>query len=32
MHRDLEEAIASYLKRSHAIVFSTGYQANLGML
>jgi 8-amino-7-oxononanoate synthase len=32
MHRDLEEAIAKYLKRSHAIVFSTGYQANLGML
>jgi 8-amino-7-oxononanoate synthase len=32
MHRDLEKAIAKYLNRSHAIVFSTGYQANLGML
>jgi 8-amino-7-oxononanoate synthase len=32
MHEDLEQAIAKYLKRSNAIVFSTGYQANLGML
>ncbi len=32
MHRNLEQAIARYLKRDHAIVFSTGYQANLGML
>ena len=32
MHRDLEQAIARYLNRQHAIVFSTGYQANLGML
>ncbi len=32
MHQDLETAIASYLNRKHAIVFSTGYQANLGML
>ena len=32
MHQDLEEAIAKYLKRDRAIVFSTGYQANLGML
>ncbi len=32
MHRDLEQAIARFLERRHAIVFSTGYQANLGML
>jgi 8-amino-7-oxononanoate synthase len=32
MHEDLEQAIAKYLKRRNAIVFSTGYQANLGML
>jgi 8-amino-7-oxononanoate synthase len=32
MHQDLEAAIAKYLNRKHAIVFSTGYQANLGML
>ncbi len=32
MHRDLEEAIARFLKRRSAIVFSTGYQANLGMI
>jgi 8-amino-7-oxononanoate synthase len=32
MHQDLESAIAKFLKRKHAIVFSTGYQANLGML
>lgn len=32
MHRELEQAIAKFLKRRHALVFSTGYQANLGML
>ena len=32
MHQDLEAAIAKYLNRKRAIVFSTGYQANLGML
>ncbi len=32
MHRQLEEAIADFLERRHALVFSTGYQANLGML
>jgi len=32
LHSDLEKAIATYLKRRQAIVFSTGYQANLGML
>ncbi len=32
MHRELELAIAEFLGKRHAIVFSTGYQANLGML
>ncbi|MEE8534980.1 MAG: pyridoxal phosphate-dependent aminotransferase family protein [Kiloniellales bacterium] len=32
LHRQLEEEIAKYLERRHALVFSTGYQANLAML
>ncbi len=32
LHRQLEEAIADFLERRHALVFTTGYQANLGML
>jgi 8-amino-7-oxononanoate synthase len=31
-HQDLEAAIASFLKRRAAMVFSTGYQANLGTI
>lgn len=31
-HQDLEEAIAGFLKRRAAMVFSTGYQANLGTI
>ena len=32
LHRKLEDEIASFLKKRCALVFSTGYQANLGML
>lgn len=32
MHRDLENELASFLNRKHCIMFTTGYQANLGML
>ncbi len=32
LHQDLEAAIAAFFKRRSAIVFSTGYQANLGVL
>ncbi|WP_022728976.1 serine palmitoyltransferase [Fodinicurvata sediminis] len=32
LHEELEEAIARYLKCKSAIVFPTGYQANLGMI
>ncbi len=32
LHQTLEEELADFLKRDHVIVFSTGYQANLGML
>ncbi len=32
LHRDLEAEIARFLEREHCIVFTTGYQANLGML
>ncbi|MFP6730760.1 MAG: aminotransferase class I/II-fold pyridoxal phosphate-dependent enzyme, partial [Alphaproteobacteria bacterium] len=32
LHQDLEAAIAKFFQRSSAIVFSTGYQANLGVL
>lgn len=31
-HRKLEHALAEFLGRRHCMVFSTGYQANLGML
>ena len=32
LHKTLEEEFATFLKRKHCIVFTTGYQANLGML
>src|SRR4029079_18276142 len=32
LHLALEREIASFLGRRHCIVFSTGYQANLGMI
>ena len=32
LHVALEREIADFLKRRHCIVFSTGYQANLGMI
>ena len=32
MHLALEREIADFLGRRHCIVFSTGYQANLGMI
>ncbi len=32
MHRQLERELADFLGRRHCIVFSTGYQANLGMI
>ena len=32
LHRQLEEEIARFLQCRHALVFSTGYQANLAML
>jgi 8-amino-7-oxononanoate synthase len=32
MHRALETELAGFLNRRHCIVFTTGYQANLGML
>jgi 7-keto-8-aminopelargonate synthetase-like enzyme len=32
IHRELEREFASFLNRKHCIVFSTGYQANLGMI
>ncbi|HZZ78761.1 MAG TPA: aminotransferase class I/II-fold pyridoxal phosphate-dependent enzyme, partial [Gemmataceae bacterium] len=31
-HKQLEQALAGFYGRKHAMVFSTGYQANLGML
>lgn len=31
-HRQLEADLAAYYNRKHCMVFSTGYQANLGML
>ena len=31
-HKMLEDALAAYYGRQHAMVFSTGYQANLGVL
>lgn len=32
LHSQLEAEIAKFLNRKHCIVFTTGYQANLGML
>src|SRR5690349_8956270 len=32
MHRDLERELAAFLNRKHCIMFTTGYQANLGMI
>ncbi|MGE0211270.1 MAG: aminotransferase class I/II-fold pyridoxal phosphate-dependent enzyme [Parvibaculaceae bacterium] len=32
VHQALEKELAAFLKREHCIVFTTGYQANLGML
>jgi 8-amino-7-oxononanoate synthase len=32
LHRELEAELASFLGRRHCMVFTTGYQANLGML
>src|SRR6185437_9112110 len=31
-HQRLEEALAEFYGRDHAMVFTTGYQANLGVL
>ena len=32
MHRQLEKELAEFLGRKHAMVFTTGFQANLGMI
>jgi 7-keto-8-aminopelargonate synthetase-like enzyme len=32
MHKELEKELANFLGRKHCIVFTTGYQANLGMI
>jgi 8-amino-7-oxononanoate synthase len=32
MHKALEAELAGFLNRKHCIVFTTGYQANLGMI
>jgi 7-keto-8-aminopelargonate synthetase-like enzyme len=32
LHRELEQELAGFLGRKHCIVFTTGYQANLGMM
>ncbi|MEP7173295.1 MAG: aminotransferase class I/II-fold pyridoxal phosphate-dependent enzyme [Aestuariivirga sp.] len=32
LHKELEAELGLFLKRKHCIVFSTGYQANLGMM
>ncbi len=32
MHKELEHSLAKFLGLKHCIVFTTGYQANLGML
>ena len=32
LHKELEAELARFLKRKHCIIFSTGYQANLGMM
>ena len=32
LHQELEKELANFLNREHCIVFTTGYQANLGMM
>ena len=32
VHRDVEEALKDFYAMDHAMVFSTGYQANLGII
>ena len=32
LHQELEAELATFLNREHCIVFTTGYQANLGMM
>jgi 8-amino-7-oxononanoate synthase len=32
LHRELEQELARFLNRKHCIAFTTGYQANLGMI
>ena len=32
LHKELEQELAGFLNRKHCIVFTTGYQANLGMM
>ncbi len=32
LHKELEVELAKFLERKHCIVFTTGYQANLGMM
>jgi 8-amino-7-oxononanoate synthase len=32
MHTELEQELAKFLAKDHCIVFTTGYQANLGMM
>ena len=32
LHKELETELAKFLERKHCIVFTTGYQANLGMM
>ena len=32
MHKELERSLATFLGLKHCIIFTTGYQANLGML
>lgn len=32
LHTSLEQELAAFLNRKHCIVFTTGYQANLGMM
>ncbi|MGF7161727.1 7-keto-8-aminopelargonate synthetase-like enzyme [Rhodoligotrophos appendicifer] len=32
IHRELEQELAEFLNRKHCIAFTTGYQANLGMI
>ena len=32
LHKELETELAKFLNRKHCIIFTTGYQANLGMM